>query len=130
LLLLFFILGVLLVATFIFYTLWHYLLSVPTKIVFLIIEKDVQNIEWLMRQVLHSGRLKLVVVDRVGGEGSVILEKLSRSYDFVMIDFLPASAEDVFYINAHTSMPILKEQLKAVAKGGESRRQKDNSGNG
>jgi len=122
----FFIAGSVLVAIFIFYILGHHLLSIPSEIVFLVIEKDVQNIEWLMRQVLHIGSLKLVVVDRAGGENSAILEKMSRADDFVLIDYLPNNAEDVFYINAHTSLPLLKKQLESVNKVSGQKRQKYN----
>lgn len=120
----FFLAGSVLLAILIFYALWRHLVEMPSAIVFLVIEKDVQNIEWLMRQVLHIGRLKLVVVDWAGGESSAILEKMSRSDDFVLIDYLPKNADDVFYINEHTSLPLLKKQLEAINKDSGQKRQK------
>jgi len=124
----FFILGALTAAIFIFYILWHYLVSLPAKTVFLVIEEDVPNIEWLMRQALHCGRLRIAVVDRAGGgEGSLILEKLSRSYDFILTDILPAGAENVFYINKRTSVFILKKQLQEIAENKTAKGRKNKS---
>ena len=90
----------------------------PPKILprlYLKVEKDVANIEWILRDFCRGlQNWYLVVIDHGDGENSLILDKLSMRYGYDLEEEIPEDAEYILEINSDTNIKELKKQLKII----------------
>lgn len=98
--------------------------------VFFLIEGKVPNLEWLVRGLFawveRENRYEPVFVDHGQAEESLIIERMSRQYDFALLKELPKNARLVTVLDGRSSVKSLREQitgLRTVA-GEEKEREK------
>lgn len=83
--------------------------------VYLMVERKIPTIEWLIRDVCaYSDNFELFVVDRVGGETHTILERLSRRYNFPLLDGLPPEAAHVLLLDKPLDPAQLRFRLSQL----------------
>ncbi|MDR2712589.1 MAG: hypothetical protein LBB91_05685 [Clostridiales bacterium] len=86
----------------------------PTP-VYLLVEQKIPTIEWLIRDVCaYSDNFELFVVDRVGGETRTILERLSRRYNFSLLNSLPPEAAHVLLLDKPLDPAQLRFRLSQL----------------
>ena len=100
--------------------------------VFLMIEGRVPNLEWIVRDLFawaeRERRYEMVFVDHGQMEESIIIEKMSRQYNFVLLKDLPQSARLLIVLNNKSSPRSLREQITRLkaADGEEKERDMQN----
>ena len=96
-------------------------LNQPQIPVYLLVERKIPTIEWLIRDICtYRGNFELMVVDRAGGETHAILERLSRHYNFPLLDELPPDGVYVLLLDKPLEPTQLRFRLTQMLLSGKS----------
>ena len=83
--------------------------------IYLIVERKILTIEWLIRDICaYSDNFNLFVVDRVGGETHTILKRLSRRYNFPLLDELPPGSTHILLLDKPLDPAQLRFRLSQL----------------
>ncbi len=95
----------------------------PLPLLYLVVEKEAEEVEWFIRGFCRRCRhWRLVVVDRCPPEARLILAKLAEAYGFELTSQVPLTAAYVLRAGRGSSLQELRGQLAYLQ---QSRRQEE-----